>query len=109
MTINPVAPGVSTTSALAVLALKTGAPLVGVFDYPETGRHRIVYDPPLENLPSGRGRADIHALTARVTSIIEEKVRRRPDLWLWMHNRWRSRPPGETAKPGETSQPTEAK
>ena len=99
----------STTSALAVLALKTGAPLVGVFDYPETGRHRIVYDPPLENLPSGRGRADIHALTARVTSIIEEKVRRRPDLWLWMHNRWRSRPPGETAKPGETSQPTEAK
>ncbi len=99
----------STTPALAVLALKTGAPLVGVFDYPENGRHRIVYDPPLENLPSGRGRADIHALTARVTSIIEEKVRRRPDLWLWMHNRWRSRPPGETAKPGETSQPTEAK
>lgn len=93
----------STTPALAVLALKTGVPLVPVFDYPENGRHRIIYDPPLENLPRGRGRADIHALTARVTSIIEEKVRRRPDLWLWMHNRWRSRPPGEASRPGETS------
>jgi len=88
----------STTPALAVLALKTGAPLVPVFDYPENDRHHIIYDPPLENLPRGRGRADIHALTARVTSIIEEKVRRRPDLWLWMHNRWRSRPPGEISK-----------
>ena len=98
----------STPPALAVLALKTGAPLVPVFDYPENGRHRIIYDPPLENLPSGRGRADIHALTARVTGIIEEKVRRRPDLWLWMHNRWRSRPPGEAPGPDETSQPMEA-
>ncbi|MCZ6651055.1 MAG: lysophospholipid acyltransferase family protein [Acidobacteria bacterium] len=99
----------STTPALAILALKTGAPLVPVFDYPKDGRHHIIYDPPLEDMPRGRGRADIHALTARVTSIIEEKVRRRPDLWLWMHNRWRSRPPGETTNPDETSQPTEPK
>ena len=33
--------------------------------------------------------------TARFTKIIEEYVRANPDQWLWVHKRWKTRPPGE--------------
>lgn len=32
------------------------------------------------------------ALTARVTAAIEEQVRRKPEQWVWFHDRWRERP-----------------
>jgi len=35
------------------------------------------------------------ALTARVTEVIEQQVRRRPEQWVWMHDRWRERPEWE--------------
>ena len=92
----------STTPALAVLALKTGAPVLPVFSYPDQdGNHRIVYGSVIEVQRTGNTRADIEAVTARVTAVIEERIRERPDLWLWMHNRWRSRPPGELPAPQE--------
>ena len=92
----------STTPALAILAIKTGVPVLPVFDYPDrNGCHRIVYGPMVEVPRTGNTKEDVRALTARVTAIIEEKVRERPDLWLWMHNRWRSRPPEERPAPVE--------
>ncbi len=94
----------STTPALAVLALKTGAPVVPVFGYPDQGgRHRIVYGRPLEVTRSGDHQRDVRELTARATAVIERAVRRHPQLWLWLHDRWRSRPPQEPAASG--SQP----
>jgi KDO2-lipid IV(A) lauroyltransferase len=92
----------STTPALAVLALKTGLPVLPAFDEPINGRHRVVYGPPLEIRRTGDKERDILDLTARATAVIEEKVRRRPEIWLWMHNRWRSRPVAEAGSPGET-------
>jgi len=31
----------------------------------------------------------IRAFTQRCTDVLEMYVRRYPDLWLWMHRRWR--------------------
>jgi KDO2-lipid IV(A) lauroyltransferase len=84
----------ATTSALAALALRTGAPVIPVFALPlPGGRYRFVYErpvpPPREDSPDA-----IREFTQRCTDVLEMYVRRDPALWLWMHRRWRDRDPG---------------
>jgi KDO2-lipid IV(A) lauroyltransferase len=79
----------ATTLALGVLALRTGAPVVPVFALPVgIGRYRLVYEhpvaPPADDSPEA-----IRDFTQRCTDVLEMQVRRRPELWLWMHRRWR--------------------
>jgi KDO2-lipid IV(A) lauroyltransferase len=79
----------ATTSAVAVLALRTGASVVPVFALPiERGRYRIIYEPPVEP-PDSESADAVREFTQRCTDVLEMYVRRRPDLWLWMHRRWR--------------------
>ena len=79
----------ATTSAIAALALRTGAPVIPVFTVPRPGqRYRVVYEPPVE-MPDPRGADAVQVLTQRCTDVLESYVRRQPDLWLWMHRRWR--------------------
>jgi KDO2-lipid IV(A) lauroyltransferase len=95
----------STTPALATFALKTGAPIVPVFADPlPGGRVAIRYLPPIRPERSGALQEDIQALTRRCTAILEAEIRRRPECWFWMHDRWRTRPaaaaPGSPAPRG---------
>jgi len=84
----------STTPALATFALKTGAPIVPVFSWPlADGRVKIAYGPPVTSRRTESLPEDIRTLTQACTARIEDEVRRRPELWFWMHNRWRTRPP----------------
>jgi KDO2-lipid IV(A) lauroyltransferase len=90
----------ATTSALAALALRTGAPVIPVFALPlPGGRYRFIYErpvpPPREESPDA-----VREFTQRCTDVLEMYVRRDPSLWLWMHRRWRDRDPriaGEAA------------
>ena len=85
----------ATTSALAALAIKTGAPVVPVFALPlPGGRFRMVYEHPVEPPAADEPNA-VHAFTQRCTDVLEMYVRRYPELWLWMHRRWRDVPSGE--------------
>ena len=48
----------------------------------------MVYEPAVE--PPLAGSADaVRAFTQRCTDVLEMYVRRHPELWLWMHRRWR--------------------
>jgi Kdo2-lipid IVA lauroyltransferase/acyltransferase len=79
----------ATTSALAALALRTGAPVIPVFALPlPGGRYRLIYDCPVP-APDTRGPDAIREFTQRCTDVLEMYVRRDPHLWLWMHRRWR--------------------
>ena len=89
----------ATTSALAALALRTGAPVIPVFALPlPRGRYRFVYErpvpPPREDSPDA-----IREFTQRCTDVLEMYVRRDPSLWLWMHRRWRERDPALADEP----------
>jgi KDO2-lipid IV(A) lauroyltransferase len=79
----------ATTSALATLALRTGARLVPAFAIPlPDGRCRLVYEPPVD-VPPSTVDDPVLELTQRCTDVLEMYVRRYPHLWLWMHRRWR--------------------
>jgi Kdo2-lipid IVA lauroyltransferase/acyltransferase len=90
----------ATTSALAALASRTGAPVVPVFALPlGHGRYRMVYEPPVEP-PRANSDQAIREFTQRCTDVLEMYVRRHPDLWLWMHRRWRDAEPSFEHVPG---------
>jgi Kdo2-lipid IVA lauroyltransferase/acyltransferase len=79
----------ATTSAVAALALRTGAPVIPTFALPlPDGRFRCVYEHPIDP-PLADAANPITELTQRCTDVLEMYVRRNPELWLWMHRRWR--------------------
>jgi KDO2-lipid IV(A) lauroyltransferase len=83
----------ATTSAVAALALRTGAPVVPVFALPlPGGRYRLIYEHPVAP-PRADDEHAIRDFTQRCTDVLEMYVRRHPDLWLWMHRRWREDEP----------------
>jgi Kdo2-lipid IVA lauroyltransferase/acyltransferase len=86
-----------TASGLARVALHTGATVVPAFTIwdPALRKYRVEFDRPVELMRTGNDEADAVTNTARFTKIIEEYVRRYPDQWLWVHRRWKTRPPGE--------------
>jgi KDO2-lipid IV(A) lauroyltransferase len=90
----------ATTSAVAALAIRTGAPVVPVFALPlGRGRYRMIYEHPVEP-PRADSGAAVHEFTQRCTDVLEMYVRRHPDLWLWMHRRWRESEPSAEDVPG---------
>ena len=87
----------STHPGLARLAELSRAPVYPVFlvRQDHSPRHRIVILPKVETALSGDRAADTVENTRRFNQVFAEMVRRHPDHWIWMHKRWRTRPPGE--------------
>ncbi len=83
--------GVPAGTALgpAVLAERTGAPMLPVFCVRVgVGRYKMSIGSPLQ-APEGSKERPL-ALTEAFTRTIEEEIRRYPEQWLWLHDRWRS-------------------
>ncbi len=89
----------STTSGLARIALRTNAAVVpGFLCWDHTARkYRLQFGPAVELSRSGTEDEDVRANTQRFTRIIEDYVRAHPEQWVWLHKRWKTRPPGESA------------
>lgn len=88
----------STTPILSAIALKTGAPIIPAFSVPlPRGRWKFIYDPPLEISTNGNRSEAIHRITQQCTDVIESYIRKQPEIWLWMHRRWKTQPPLEKA------------
>lgn len=86
-----------TASGLARMALRTDAAVVPGFTIwdPRLRKYKLRFDPALTLIRTGDQEADIAANTQLFTKVIEDFVRRYPDQWLWVHRRWKTRPPGE--------------
>ena len=87
----------STTFMLAKLALRTNAIVLPMFvPWDENNRKYLVEIlPPVPLERSGDEEEDIRKLTANLTKVVENYIRRYPDQWLWIHKRWKTRPQGE--------------
>jgi KDO2-lipid IV(A) lauroyltransferase len=82
-----------TNTGMALLALKTGTPVLPAFNIRQKdGRYRVVIEPEIPLVRTGDKERDVTENTQRFTQIIERYVRNYPDQWLWLHQRWKTRP-----------------
>jgi KDO2-lipid IV(A) lauroyltransferase len=80
---------VLTTPAPAALALKLGALVVPVSIERTGGSNFHVHIHPVVGLPdTGEPDRDLVTLTTTLNAFIEERIRKRPHEWLWIHRRW---------------------
>ena len=86
-----------TSTLMARMALRTDAAVVPGFCLWDAalGRYRVRFDPALSTIRTSDEKNDIAANTAAYTKVIEDYARRYPEQWLWVHRRWKTRPPGE--------------
>ena len=86
-----------TTAGLARVALHTGAAVVpGYAVWDESlQKYRLRFEPPLELSRTSDAERDILENTQRFARVTEEIIRKYPDQWVWLHARWKTRPPGE--------------
>ena len=86
-----------TTAGVATLALRTDATVIPCFAPWDERRRKFVFrgGPVIELVRTGDDARDVEINTANFTAAIERYVRMFPDQWLWIHKRWKTRPPGE--------------
>jgi KDO2-lipid IV(A) lauroyltransferase len=86
----------STPFGPASFSLRTGACIVSGFILREDlSRHRVILEEPFLPVPGDDKEKDLMHVTQVYTSLLEKYVRERPDHWLWLHRRWKTRPPAQ--------------
>lgn len=79
----------STTPALAVLAMRTGSPVLPVFMIRNGYRkHRLLVQEPLQFADTGDVKKDVETNTQLINHTLESMIRQYPDQWFWVHRRW---------------------
>jgi KDO2-lipid IV(A) lauroyltransferase len=89
----------STVTSPAELHLVTRSPIiVAMTNRCADGIHHVlrVWDV-IEHPPGPDHEADVKAIITRINAAVERAVREYPEQWLWIHQRWKTRPPGEVA------------
>ena len=87
----------ATTFVIAKLAVRTNTPLVPFFApwSEEKGKYLLIAEPPISAESTGDEEADVRRVTIEITRRVENQIRQFPGQWLWIHKRWKTRPPGE--------------
>jgi KDO2-lipid IV(A) lauroyltransferase len=87
----------ATTFMIAKLAVRTNTPLIPFFApwCEEKGKYLLMVEPPILPECTGDEEADVRRVTIEITRRVENRIRQFPGQWLWIHKRWKTRPPGE--------------
>ncbi len=91
----------------ALLAWRTGAPLIPVFIHRlDDHRHEVVFEPPVTIDPDWDEQTAVRELTAHFAARLEAAVRRHPEQYFWVHRRWKTRPHGHDEAAQKTREGT---
>ncbi|PYS88942.1 MAG: hypothetical protein DMF62_08495 [Acidobacteria bacterium] len=85
-----------TTAGVARLAIHANALILPMFAVWDESKDRYIAHngQPIELPNSGDRERDVYSITEAITAEIEKIVRKFPEQWLWIHRRWKTRPPG---------------
>lgn len=85
----------STIPTPAELALRTGCAIVPGFSIRVGPGFRFLnwFEPEVEVTSTGDRAADVLRVTADINRRVEAAVLQAPSQWLWLHRRWKTRPP----------------
>jgi len=74
----------------AALGIRAGSPIVMVLIIRENdgSYHLQIREIPYDDLPEAMS-DKVAEITRRHTAVLEEFIRKYPDQWFWMHNRWK--------------------
>jgi KDO2-lipid IV(A) lauroyltransferase len=84
-----------TTDAPAKMALRQASDIVIGFCIPDETGHRLDFEEPIRIDQLSDDGKNAEALTLRINDVISRRIAARPELWLWMHDRWKGNAPGE--------------
>ncbi len=82
----------ATNKGLALLAIKTGAPVIPYFLVREGSGFKVVIGNEVPLIKTGDRTKDIEANTQQYNRIIEAFILQYPEQWFWVHQRWKTRP-----------------
>jgi len=78
-------------TTFAKIAARSGAAVIPGFAFWSDAEQRHI----LHFYPEVPITGDVAADTAAIQQAVERAIREHPDQWLWIHRRWKTRPPGE--------------
>ena len=84
----------SANKGFAQLAIRSGAAVVpAIARWDERARRHVVeYGPAIATVRATSPAGDVEANTQRFQSVLEDRIRKDPEQWLWIHRRWKTQP-----------------
>ncbi len=82
----------------SLLAMRTGAKVVPIAIHRQTDDiHELNIKPAIDLVSTGNQEEDLLTNTQLLSHALEDFIRQAPEQWVWMHERWKTRPPEEMA------------
>jgi KDO2-lipid IV(A) lauroyltransferase len=85
-----------TTPIPAKMALRRDSTIVFAFCIPHETGHRLEFENPIRVDQLSAAESDPVMLTERINDVISRRIADHPELWLWMHDRWKGTATGES-------------
>lgn len=80
-----------TNQGLAMLALKSGAPVVPLYTVRKDRNFTIEFLPEIPTVETEDPIKNLEINTENYSKVIESVVRKYPDQYFWIHNRWKTK------------------
>ena len=87
-----------TPSSAVRFAMKFDMPIIiSVTARAEDDKHHVFVTPPVTYAKTDNFDADLHGVIRQINEIISGYIRQFPEQWVWMHERWKTKPPKQEA------------